>query len=164
MRNVLQNFKNNVSGTALVEFGILIPVLFPLFFGMMEYGRLIYQHHIAEKGIKNAARYLARVVDDTGCALNSSSFATAKTQAKNLAVYGGFDSNVTPSVSNWSTGDVDVNIDCETNGSGTWRGEEDIPLITVSTSFTYSDLGFLAVLGQSNVTVSVSHQELFVGG
>lgn len=164
MRYLLQNFKKNVSGTALVEFSILIPVLFPLFFGMMEYGRLVYQHHITEKGIKNAARYLARVVDDTGCALSSTGFAAAEIQAKNLAVYGGFDSSVTPSVPNWTASDVDIDIDCEVNGGGSWRGEDDIPLITVSTSFTYSDIGFLAVLGKSNVTVTASHQELFVGG
>lgn len=164
MRDALVKFRKNTAGAALVEFSILLPVIFPLFFGMLEYGRLIYQHHIAEKGVKSAARYLARVVDDTGCGLSSTAFSTATIQAKTLAIYGEFDGSGTPSISNWTDNDISVDIDCTINTGGTWRGVDDLPLITVSTTFTYSDLGLLGALGQDAVTVTASHQELFVGG
>lgn len=163
-RKNIPNIATNVHGAALVEFSILLPVLFFSLFGMMEFTRVIYQHHVAEKGVKAAARYLARVVDNTGCALSSSDFSNAQTQAKTLAQYGKFSAAGSPSLSNWNNAsDITINITCEPN-SGAWRGEKDIPIITVSTSFSYNDIGLLGALSTNAITVRASHQEMFVGG
>lgn len=163
--NLTRSYRRDQAGVALVEFSLLLPVLFFSIFGMIEYSRVIYQQHIADKGVKNAARYLARIVDDTDCALNGAEFTAARTNAVTLAQFGRFDSNGTPLLSNWTNAaDVTITIDCELNTGGEWRGEDDLPLITVSTAFNYDDLGLLGVLGQNGITVRASHQEIFVGG
>ena len=57
----LNCLKRDCSGAALVEFSLLLPIIFFSAFGMMEFGRALYQFHIANKGVKSAARFMARV-------------------------------------------------------------------------------------------------------
>src|SRR5262245_49886603 len=65
-------------GASLVEFTVVLPFLLFLAAGTFEFGSALYGHHVITTGLRDAARYLARVDDPT----------TAETAAKQLAVYG----------------------------------------------------------------------------
>jgi hypothetical protein len=67
-------------------------------------------------------------------------------------------------VPGWNIADVSVTITPWDNSDGALSGRTMIPIITVSTHFADSSLGFLRLLGLSALTISVSHQERWVGG
>lgn len=80
---------NNVRGSALVEFALILPILLVLAFGITEFGRALYQQNILGKSIEAGTRYLARgynaVTDDCAPGPNWSAGITAAT---NLVVHG----------------------------------------------------------------------------
>jgi Flp pilus assembly protein TadG len=76
----LLNFWRNEKGSALLEGTILTPFLFILVFGVVEFSYYFYQQHVVSSGVRDAARYLARVQDPND--------PSAQTIAKNLAATG----------------------------------------------------------------------------
>lgn len=46
-------------GVAAVEFGLLLPILVILAFGMSEYGRAMYEYNAIAKSTRDASRYLS---------------------------------------------------------------------------------------------------------
>src|SRR5688572_13711564 len=50
-------------GAAIVETAIVLPVGVLLLVGGLELGRGLSYHHAADKSVRNAARYLARIPD-----------------------------------------------------------------------------------------------------
>lgn len=51
----------NESGAALVEFAIVLPLLLILFASIVEGGRMMWSYQATVAGVRDAARYLARV-------------------------------------------------------------------------------------------------------
>ena len=152
-------------GVAMVELSMMLPMLVALGLGIGEFGRALQQHHAMNKGMRDAARFLARVPVDcpsgstTGSVNNTSDIAVAKNLALNGVPSGG-----SPRVSYWTDpSSITVQVDCYDNTSGAFRGQPGIPRITVSASVAYQDLGFLAVLGLPARTFSVSHQQMHFG-
>ena len=146
---------------------LLLPVLFILFGGLVEFGRALQQKHVADKGVKNAARYLARVVNDGSCPVSSgnANWNTLEGNAKVLAQKGTLDNNGAYLLTNWTNaGDVTVSVTCISNTAGNYRGFSQIPVITVSTSFAFNDIGMLSLLQIPSLTISASHQQMFIGG
>jgi Flp pilus assembly protein TadG len=76
----LLNFWRDEKGSALLEGTILTPFLFILVFGVVEFSYYFYQQHVVSSGVRDAARYLARVQDPND--------PSAQTIAKNLAATG----------------------------------------------------------------------------
>jgi|GEM_PF-2759723 len=161
----LRKIRQASGGSALIEMGLLLPVLVSLMAGMVEFGRALQQFHIADKGVKNAARYLARVAGDGTCPPTSTSWSNHVVLAKRVAQRGSFDPGSPYSLSNWQTAsDVSVNVACVDNSAGDFRGPALIPIVTVTTSFSYNDIGILSVLQVPSITISASHQEIYIGG
>ncbi len=162
------NIFKDLRGAALVEFTLLLPFLIVIMAGMLEFGRGLHQYHTAAKGVKNAARYLARVVDEGSCPPSSTAWTTQVAKAKTLAQHGSFSSSDPLSLSNWSNAsDITVSVSCVDNSAGTYRGDDDIPVVTVSTSFAYNSLGLLSltnVPGLTGLQIEVSHEQMFIGG
>jgi Flp pilus assembly protein TadG len=161
----LSDFWENRSGVSIIEMTIMLPVLVSLAFGVAEFGRALQQHHVMTKAMRDAGRYLTRVPVDcpsgaaTGSVTNTSDIDMAKNLALNGAPTGG-----SPRVSYWtSPASISVRVDCFDNTAGTYRGEPGMPLITVSASVPYQDLGFLGVLGLPAMTFNPRHQELHIG-
>src|SRR5512134_481275 len=131
-------------GASLVEFTVVMPFLVLLGFGTFEYGSALYGHHMVTTGLRDAARYLARVDDPTSSA--------EQDRAKQLAVFGQIGGS-TKRVSWWNTGDVSVTTAAIANpinsstGYRTYRGPDPIPVVRVSTTATFPGFGLLAVLG-----------------
>ncbi len=66
---------NQQSGAALVEFGLVVTVLFLLLAGTYEFGRAFAFYDALSKGTRDAARYMSVAKKAT---INSSSVANAK--------------------------------------------------------------------------------------
>jgi hypothetical protein len=142
-------------GTALVESAIVLPIFLLLVGGVYEFGYYFYQEQLATTGVRDAARYLALTANPSN--------AVNQADAVRLAVYGALD-GAKARVRGWSPGDVAVSVMTLDNSSGLYCRDCPIRVITVSTSFVDSSLGFLDLVGIKAPVISVSHQERWVGG
>jgi Flp pilus assembly protein TadG len=79
LKKKLRNLFLRDDGTQLIEFAIVFPVLFLLFAGTTELGRMFYTYNSLAKATRGGARYLSTVttVDNT-----------STTKAKNMVLCG----------------------------------------------------------------------------
>jgi len=163
--NLLRRLRRSSDGAALVEFTIAAPLLLLLMCGVVEMANAMRQYHVMEKGVRDAARYLAASSANPPCVGVADppgySWSQAKTEAKHLALYG-VTSGGAAFFKGW-TDDNTVTVNdgtCLTNP----RGASANPLarVTVTATATYSQLGMLSLIGLASPTLTVSHQELKV--
>jgi Flp pilus assembly protein TadG len=139
----------------MVESAIILPVFLTLVGGVYEFSFFLYQQQLATSGVRDAARYLALTADPNNLARQEN--------ARNLAVTGST-SGGTRRVPGWNTSDVSIAVNAVYDGVGAYGSASAIRVVTVSTVFVDPSLGFLGLLGLRKPTISVSHQERFVGG
>lgn len=72
MRSGINHMLKNEDGAALVEFAILLPSLLLFLAVSIEGGRTFWAYQSTISGVRDAARYLSRVVPSDICATNSS--------------------------------------------------------------------------------------------
>ncbi len=160
----------NRRGSVMVEMAAILPFLMALGCGVFEFGAFFYQYQMVEAGVRDAARYMARVTD-TASSLTPCDpvvLASKVANAKDIAVMGVI-GGATKRVSWWN--EADVTVDYATTianpmigGYPTYRGPRTgIRIINVSTSASYPGVGFLSFLGLSPPTISLSHQERCIG-
>jgi Flp pilus assembly protein TadG len=141
-------------GAALVEFSLLAPFLFTLAFGMTEFGRFLYQYQMVVEGLRDGARYLARLDPDDP---------TNQANASNLAATGTIDGSGPDRVAGWSAGDVTFAITDVDNDDGAgnplYRGPDTIKVVQATTTFNYVDLGLLDALGLGALSVDATHEQ-----
>jgi Flp pilus assembly protein TadG len=142
-------------GTAMVESAIVLPVFLTLVGGVYEFSFFVYQEQLATAGVRDAARYLALTADPSS--------PTNQIDAKNIAVYGSINGGASR-ISGWTSSEVSVAISAVDNSSGTYSGGSTVQIVTVAASFVDPSLGFFGLLGLRAPTISVSHQERFIGG
>ena len=63
----LKRFRRDEEGVALVEFGIFLPLFLLSFFVIVEFSRVFFSYQGAVVGVRDAARYLARVAPSGIC-------------------------------------------------------------------------------------------------
>jgi len=117
-----------------------------------------------------------RVPDITTC--TSSAFDSFKSNATSLAQRGSFDANEPHVLNNWtSAADLDISVSCISNPVDTntqqseYFGPAEIPIITVSTSFEFDDLGMLNIVrllnpgheDRAKISITAEHKEVYVG-
>jgi hypothetical protein len=68
----LIRFARCQSGTALVEFGISLPLILAVAFGTIDSMRLLWSYQAAVAGVRDATRYLARTAPDDICTTGGS--------------------------------------------------------------------------------------------
>lgn len=71
----LRRLKADESGTQLVEFGLVLPMMLLIFGVIIEGGRMMWSYQTVVAGVRDAARFLARVtprdICDTGVAVTA---------------------------------------------------------------------------------------------
>lgn len=72
IKNRLRKFSTDESGAALVEFAILLPMMLLVFAVIIEGGRLMWSYQSVNAGVRDAARYLARVAPADICSAGGS--------------------------------------------------------------------------------------------
>lgn len=157
----LKRLNHDRKGAALVEFTLVAPMLIGLMCGLAEFGQALRQYHVMEKGVRDAARYLAHAPANPPCTgIADATWGTYVGEAKNLAVYGRTSSG-TALFKGWTdTGTVSIpDPPCLANPRS---NAATLPQITVTAAAPYSDLGMLGFLGFGPITLTVSHQELKV--
>ena len=138
------------SGSALIEFTIMAPLLLSLIFGIAEFGRFLYQYQMVVEGLRDAGRYLARL---------DANDATNQSNAANLATTGTIDGSGDPRVDGWEAGDIDFDVTDVDNTAGIYRGPAEIEVIEVTTTFDYTDVGFLSALGFDAISIDAAHEQ-----
>jgi hypothetical protein len=154
------------NGSALVESAVLVPLLFALLFGVYEFSWFFYQQHLAAIGVRDAARYLARVSNP--CDERSAAWPLEQANARTLATTGSVRGN-SARLKGWTSAMVVLRCTAINNPAGptglrAYRsGSEVVYVITASTSFVDPSLGFFAFLHLAPPVISVSHSERVVG-
>jgi Flp pilus assembly protein TadG len=64
---LLHRFRRAEDGTALVEFAISLPLILVVSFGTIDSMRLFWSYQAAVAGVRDAARYVARMAPDNIC-------------------------------------------------------------------------------------------------
>jgi hypothetical protein len=65
---LLHRFRRAEDGSALVEFAISLPLILVVSFGTIDSMRLFWSYQAAVAGVRDAARYVARMAPDNICA------------------------------------------------------------------------------------------------
>lgn len=94
------------TGTAMIEFLIVAPLLLLLVLGVAEFGRLIQHNEILNKAVRNAARYAAE--QTTGSFGTITLTPAVVSRIQNLAVYGQTTAAVTPMLPGLAIDDITV--------------------------------------------------------
>lgn len=149
-------------GSALVEAAVVMPVLVPLIFGVLEFSWYFHKQQLVESGVRDAARYLARTALDTTPPTDPCSQATFVANAKNIAVYGTTTAG-TARVPDWTVASVTITCPSFDNSAATYLGPATIYRVTVSTTFVDPALGFFGMLGLTTPSLSASHTERSIG-
>jgi hypothetical protein len=149
----------------MVESAVLIPLLFALLFGVYEFSWFFYQQHLAAIGVRDAARYLARV--SSPCDDRSAAWSMEQTNARVLATTGSTRGS-TPRIKGWTAAMIVLRCTAVGNPAGptglrAYRSGEVVYVVTASTRFTDPSLGFFAFLHLAPPVISVSHSERVVG-
>ena len=171
----------NVDGAAMLELALILPFLLTLACGIFEFGTFFYQYQLVESGVRDAARYMARVTDVNNftCGTGGTSqcltpcepivLASKVLNAKDIAVMGVIGGS-TKRVSWWTQGNVTVDYTTVIanpmiGGYPTYRGPTTgIRIIKVSTTASYPGVGFLSFLGLgAALTLHLDHQERCIG-
>lgn len=162
---VKQRLLGDEEGSALIEGAIIIPALCVILFGIYEFSWFFYQRHIISTGLRDAARYAARL--PAACDPSSSEWPTIQALAKNLATTGSVGGGPVR-VSGWTS--AAVRLDCtgiensiEAGAVRAYRGGPTVYVMTASTRFREPTLGLLGFLGLPSPTISVSHSERVIG-
>jgi Flp pilus assembly protein TadG len=154
-------------GTSGIEMTLVLPLLFLLLGGVIEFGRALYHHHILETSMRNATRYLARVPatgqnPSDACASTAGSAANT---ARNLTLYGSVDGSGTALVPYLTSADMDkICISGPTMVTVTVSGGTiEVPVIGMSIRATYENLGFLGLIGLDSIEIAARHEERLIG-
>ena len=148
---LLQRLGRCTSGSATLEGVIVLPVAISLMAGGIEFGRVLSAYATADKAMRDAARYLARVPEASICGWGL-------LNAQDLAVYGKLSpSGDPPLIPGWVPGNVTLQ-------SPSCGGGFVAPvIIELRAAVPYTVLMLSAVGLPNTVTLSVRHQERHIG-
>jgi Flp pilus assembly protein TadG len=161
LKQSIRSLWNDTEGSVLIEATVVVPVLVTLMLGLFEFSWYFHKQQLVESGIRDAARYLARV-DAGKNDGNPCNDTTSVAQAKNIAVTG-VTSGGTARVTGWTVGNVTITCPGFDNSGGSYSGASTIYLVIATTSFTDPAFGFFGVLGLSTPNLSASHSERSIG-
>jgi Flp pilus assembly protein TadG len=161
----LRRLRRENRGAAIVEFTLVAPILITLMCGLAEFSLALRQYHVMEKGVRDAARFLAAVPAHPPCTgivdpAGATSWNTYVAQAKRLAIYGVV-SGGTPLSKTWTNlSTVTLSPDPPTCVTTLRPLGGALPKIKVTATATYAGMGMLSAIGIPPMTLTVSHEEL----
>ena len=148
----LARFRREEDGVALVEFALSLPLVLVLFFSIIEGSRMMWGYQAASAGVRDAARYLARVtpreICDTGGSVTGYSnqlltIVRDRTDGSNIFPNGMTVNAVTPSYT------------C--NNAGSWRdGTAPIAQVSASVTITMPFGGVFRLVGDGTALPTIN--------
>ena len=67
LRNFVRRFRRDTDGAALVEFALVLPIVLLFFAVTIESARLMWSYQATIAGVRDATRYVGRVVPSSIC-------------------------------------------------------------------------------------------------
>jgi len=164
----LKRFMADRRGAAFIEMALVLPLLFLLVAGVLEFGRMLYHNSVIEAGLRDAGRYLSRVptvgqAAGTPCADDP---ATAAHMARNLVIFGSTSATGTPLIPYFDaedygaiciSGPTDKTL--TVSGGGTAVAQ----VLELETTVVYEGLALFPLLGISDVTMRAHHEQVWIG-
>ena len=160
LRRVLRAWRDE-RGAAAIEAAAALPFLVALGAGLFELGGAFYKYELMQTGVRDGARYLARVADPAASA--------AVTAAKNLAVTGTTGGTAPARVKGWQTSHLQItyvqtaNPADGTTGLRQYRGGPNLTTVHVASAMPYAGLGLLGAFNLGAITIRAAHEERYVG-
>ncbi|HKH20869.1 MAG TPA: TadE family protein [Gammaproteobacteria bacterium] len=148
------------AGTAALEGALVMPVAISLMAGGVEFGRVFSAYNTADKSMRSAARYLARVPRDAICTWG-------RDNARNLAMYGNLNGTGSPLVYGWNSSGT-INLYRPASGltprAGFCDGTFANPIVLELEAQVPYNVSMLEAIQLSNsFTLTVKHQERHIG-
>ena len=167
----VRQFLHDTKGASAAEMALVLPLLLVLMFGPFELAHYFWTEHKVVKGVRDGARYASRL-GFTNYTCSDLTNATLKTQVQEITRTGQVSGGVAV-VPDWVNDDVTVAVDCpdaalDTSGdsavqTGIYTGMDNAPIVTVSTTVTYTSLFQTLGFDTSGLTVSASSQSAVMG-
>ena len=143
----LRSFVADQCGAAAAEMALILPLALVLLFATFEGAYYIICEHQVVTGVRNAARYAARL-DFSQYACPAGTFSGSTATVQNLARTGQLTGG-TSRVQGWVNGDISVTVTCAAQ-SGIYTGTAgQAPKVRVSSRFNYP-----SIMGQLGFTQS----------
>lgn len=154
MFSLLNRFRRDRVGSISIEFALSLPLLLLVMTGVLEVGRVFYQAHMVERGLRSAALYASRNEWPLKPAVQTTVANLAKTATADGS--GGY------VVSGWADGTADLDVDL--TGSYVVAGNP-VPIIKLTADIPFDPLlpGLLEVAGFKNYRINMSHEQAYVG-
>jgi len=170
------------SGNAAVEMALVFPFLLLLMFGSIDLGNYFLSEHVADKAVRDAARYAARlpVINSDGsvnydCSSDPGTVATsAQTNIQQLARFGDPSGSGTARLPGWTSNTMaTVSLSCDKPPSTDsfvnagiytdFPNNGAVPRITVSATVPYNTLFGLAGLATATLNLNAQSQSAVIG-
>ncbi|MFD0979746.1 TadE/TadG family type IV pilus assembly protein [Tropicimonas aquimaris] len=155
-----RSFARSESGAQLVEFAILLPILLLIFAVIIEGGRLMWSYQATGAGVRDATRYLARVVPSDVCS-SGGSVAAWKTKVEGIVRDSSTGDAIFPS--GITINSVTPSLTCFT---GDYRvSQVGVAQVTANLTVTFPFAGLFELAGGSRTTFTtdVSDQSRIFG-
>jgi Flp pilus assembly protein TadG len=154
MFSLSNRFRRDRAGSISIEFALSLPLLLLVMTGILEVGRVFYQAHMVERGLRSAALYASR--NDWPLK------ASAQTTVDNLAKTSTADGSGGYVASGWADASANLNVDL----SGTYVvAGNPVPIIKLTADIPFDPLlpGLLEVAGFQNYRIQMTHEQAYVG-
>lgn len=160
-------------GSAAAELALVLPLLLLLLYAPLELGYYFMSEHVVQKGVRDAARYAARLPLDNypACTPTAAAETAIQQVAKAGDPDGDWDNDGTADkrIVGWTTPTLTtVTVQCLPN-DGTYSGIYDefpggeVPIVTVHASVPYPTLFGLIGLGTASLQLNATSQSAVFG-
>ena len=155
MRDRLRLFLHDQIGAAAAEMALILPLVMVMLYATFEGAYYIICEHQVVTGVRNAARYAARL-DFSLYACPAATFGGSTATIQNLARTGQLTGG-TSRVQGWVNGDITITVTC-TAQTGIYTGinsgvGNNAPKVRVSSRFNYPSL--MGQLGFTQATLQI---------
>ena len=154
MFSLFNRVRRDPRGAISIEFAIALPLLLLVMTGVLEVGRVFYQAHMVERGLRAAALYAAR--NDWPLSQN------AQTTVENLAKKANADGTGHYVASGWADGSANLEVDL----TNTYVVDGNpIPIIRLTADIPFEPMlpGLLEVVGFETYRIKLRHEQAYVG-
>lgn len=152
----------NQNGAAAAEMAMILPIVLALIVTTFEGSYYLLCEHRAIKGVRDAARYAARL-DRSFYTCPGGTFTGSTAAIQNLARTGQL-SGGTAKVPGWVNGDVTVAVTCSSGIGGIYTSTGgNAPKVSVSTRLNYPSIMGAMGFTQATIQIGAAAQSPVIG-
>ncbi|HEV7372392.1 TadE/TadG family type IV pilus assembly protein [Arenibaculum sp.] len=149
----IRKFLHDQRGSSALEFGLVAPLLFLMLAGFLEIGRAYVQAEAIEKGLRAGVLYSARSGEPASEGVLGTAF--------NLVRTGTLDGAGPLLASNWARPEARLTASFATAPVG----QSSVPVVRFTAEVPFDPMvpGLVALAGVAGFTLTLSHEQAYVG-